>query len=157
MKYIFIILLAGLFSYGCSKKQAPSANSAIASTHNPQKILNSINSVIEQAVGAEIPDQIPGYTYGYDDVLLESGGIECPKEISDVKQASELLCSKLSSAFTNRIFNIRTHRFAPNGDMVISAMMNDESQEVTISISVFKRSSSRVVLFPVILSEPIKQ
>ncbi len=124
-----------------------------ATTDNPQELLNSIETAIEQAVGAETPDQIPGYNFGDDHVTVNTGGIECPKEVSDVKQAADLLKAKLSSAFTNRIVSLRSHAFPPGDDTVIVAKVRDGAQEVAVSVTIFKRSSSRVILFPVMVSK----
>ena len=87
-------------------------------------MLNTIETAIEQAVGAKL--------------------------------AVGLLAAKLSSTFTNRIESLRSRSFPPGDDTEIVAKVRDGAQEITVAITIFKRSSSRVFLFPVMASKAVE-
>jgi hypothetical protein len=125
-------------------------SSATAKAKDAQSWINAINTSIQKAVGAQIDDQIPGYNRGDDQLSLSSGGIECPAKVASVRQAAKLLTDRLKLDFGDSLEQVRVMPFAP--DLLAMAKIHDGGLEVTISISIFKRSSSRVIMFPVILA-----
>jgi hypothetical protein len=117
-----------------------------------QPLLDSIQATVERAVGANVADQIPG-GFSYSGLAaFKADVIECPKSISNVKQAADLLQAGLSLDFTNRIVDISRQTFLPGDDTVLEASLRDAkdtNKVMSVKITIFKRSSSRVILFPV--------
>jgi len=124
-----------------------------------QPLLDSIQTTVEQAVGAKIADRLPGgLSYSGATGAFKAEGIECPKSISDVKQAADLLQARLSLDFTNRVAGISRQSFPPGDDTVLEASLRDArdtNMVMSVKITIFKRSSSRVILFPVFCASPI--
>lgn len=118
---------------------------------------DSIQGTIERAVGANFADRIPG-GFSYSGLAaFKAQVIECPKSISDVKQAAGLLQARLSLDFSNRIVDISRQTFPPGNDTVLEASLRDAkntNQVMSVKITIFKRSSSRVILFPVFFAPP---
>jgi hypothetical protein len=118
-----------------------------------QPLLDSIQTTVEQAVGAKSSDRIPGgFSYSEFGVAIKADVIECPEGISGVKQAADLLQARLSSVFTNRVVSLSHQTFPPEDNTVLEASVCDASNTnmvMSVKITIFKRSSSHVFLFPV--------
>ena len=138
--------------------------------YNPKPLVDSIQLAIEKAVGASDSDRILG-GYSYENPVqntdpFQAGGIECPKNISGVKQAVDLVMANLQSTFTNQIISsLNGQTNMPGGDTLLQIAIGDVPQNsqvgqvqrtnlnrthgsVTVRISVFKRSSGRVIILP---------
>jgi hypothetical protein len=146
MKRIFLILFCLTFT---------ATVTWAAKFFNYQPLLDSIQTTVEQAVGAKSSDRLPGgfnrSGFGFPDAI-KADVIECPNSISDVKQATDLLQARLSSVFTNRVVSINQKTFKPADDIVLEASLCDASNTnmvMSVTITIFKRSSSHVFLFPV--------
>jgi hypothetical protein len=117
-----------------------------------QPLLDSIQATIEHAVGANTANLIPG-GFSYSGLgAFKAEGIECPNSISDVKQAADLLQARFSLDFTNRVVDISRQSFPPRDDTVLEASLRDArdtNKVMSVKITIFKRSSDRVILFPV--------
>jgi hypothetical protein len=117
-----------------------------------QPLLDSIQTTVEQAVGAKSSDRLPGRFSQSGSETIKADVIECPEGISGVKQATDLLQASLSLAFTNRVVSISHQTFPPGDDTVLEAILcdaNNTNMVMSVKITIFKRSSSHVFLFPV--------
>ncbi|MHC4202184.1 MAG: hypothetical protein ACYSU0_19510 [Planctomycetota bacterium] len=111
-------------------------------------MLNRIRKTIQSAVGAGIPHQIPGYSRGNNQWSFSVGGIECPPDVSSMERAADLLQAALANEFGDAMSPVNRSVFPPDGDVVLSATLSEDVWQVQMCVSIFKRSSSRVFLFP---------
>jgi len=133
-----------------------------AGSYNPKSFAESIQAAIEKAVGAKDSDRILG-GYGYrdgnpranlpsnkSDDAYQAGGIECPEGVTDVKKATELVTANLKATFTNQIISIDSQVSQPSGDtvLVVEIINKSDSTTVSVTVSIFKRPLSRVILLP---------
>ena len=133
-----------------------------AGSYNPKSFAESIQAAIEKAVGAKDSDRILG-GYGYrdgnpranlpsnkSDDAYQAGGIECPEGVTDVKKATELVTANLKATFTNQIISIDSQVSQPSGDtvLVVEIINKSDSTTVSVTVSIFKRPLSRVIVMP---------
>ena len=136
----------------CLMLTAAAAWAQFSDGYDYQALKGSIQKTIEQTVGAKSQDRIPG-----ESSLVSSFGtfkteaIECPTNISDVKQAADLLQASLSSDFTNRVVSI--DRISPprqaDTTMIYASLCDSKltNKFVSVTITISKRSSGHVILF----------
>ena len=117
-------------------------------------LVQSVRSSIRESVGAKKDSdaEIPGSSRTVGQNVLGTIGVECPAGVADVPQAVALIEKGLSSNFGDSLKDLRVHPYPPGSDVVISGRIWGKVSLVDISISVFKRSSSRVFLFAVLVS-----
>src|ERR1039458_3485922 len=92
-----------------------------------QPLLDSIQTTVEQAVGAKSSDRLPGGFSQSGSERIKADVIECPEGISGVKQAADLLQARLSSVFTNRVVSLSHQTFPPEDNTVLEASVCDAS------------------------------
>ena len=150
----------------CLTLTATIAWSQFVENYDYHPLMGSIQKTIEQAVGTTDADRIPGgFSYSgptggfnYSGPVFKAEGIECPQSILDVKQAADLIQARLSLDFTNRVVNISRQSFSPGNDTTtLEAGLRDAkvtNKVMSLKIIIFKRSSSRVILFPVYFANP---
>jgi len=132
---------------GCHRETPPSVDSQTIADFNPQPLLNSIDEIIQQAVGSGVDEQIPGYTFHDNEVDFTSGGIECPTNVSNVNMAADLIEKKLASNFGDTMDTPKIDRFPPEGDVVFNTTLRQKDIEIHVAVSIFQRGSGRVILF----------
>jgi hypothetical protein len=116
-------------------------------------LLNSIQKTVEQAVGTKVADRLPGgLDYSDFGSVLRAEVIECPTNVTVVKQAADLLQARLSLDFTNRVAGVTLRSFPPADDVLLEAGVRDAKDPnmvLSVKVTIFKRSSSHVFIFPV--------
>ena len=117
-----------------------------------QALKGSIQKTIEQTVGAKSQDRIPGETNLLSSFsTIKTEAIECPTNISDVKQAADLLQASLASDFTNRVVSLNRISIPRQADttQVYASLCDSKltNKVVLVTITISKRSSGHVILF----------
>lgn len=148
------LVLLLLILFGCGQDAPrPSAPPGNPQHHGVQPFLNEITKTVHDAVGAGVLDQIPGTCRGDDEVVLDAGGVECSDRIATVKEAASLLQAQLTAKFGGRLVTIEQMSFRPHGEIVLLATFKTQGWRVDVDIPIFKRTSKRVLIFPIYLAK----
>ena len=151
---IMTLILISCFFFGCGKNEEsqPEPRATSQQDRNVQPLLNEIHDVVQKAVDAGIPDQIPGIHRGDDILTVSVSGVECGQHVNTIQEAVSLLKTNLVAKFEDKMIDSKQSNFPPDGEVVLQATLETEGWLINVDIPVFKRTSKRVILFPVYLA-----